>query len=306
MRREGNEQQGDKAPGVRKEHTSLRRHSVTVSRRACDGQALAGPPGSDAVAENLNSVTQNDADRGLPSAAEDVADGEAQREAWRRWREICLPGCSGLAPELETSSEPPDSEPIPDDPKSVTQKERDRLERVSAALVDRRELFVRQGAVVATWRPYKGQRLGPYYRIVYREDGRPRSIYLGASAWLARQVRSLLTRLQTPLRESRALKRVLGTVRASLRRHQRQAKSLFARLGVRLRGFEYRGLLRYLRETARQRDAAARERRIADAWRVITGADHGGDGNMEVGSRTGEGERASVSHGPPLAPQSAA
>ena len=40
-------------------------------------------------------------------------------------------------------------------------------------------VFSRQGAIVATWREHQGRKLGPYYRLAWREEGRQRSRYLG-------------------------------------------------------------------------------------------------------------------------------
>ena len=39
--------------------------------------------------------------------------------------------------------------------------------------------FACQGTVTTSWRTYRGRRLGPYYRLAWRENGRQRSIYLG-------------------------------------------------------------------------------------------------------------------------------
>ena len=43
----------------------------------------------------------------------------------------------------------------------------------------RPDLFIRQGAVVAAWRTYRKRKLGPYYHLVFRDEGRQKSIYLG-------------------------------------------------------------------------------------------------------------------------------
>ena len=65
------------------------------------------------------------------------------------------------------------------------------------------ELFAKQGSVVETWRAYHGRKLGPYYRLAYRDGGRQRSIYLGASKERARRVQAALSALQHPAAESR-------------------------------------------------------------------------------------------------------
>lgn len=130
---------------------------------------------------------------------------------------------------------------------NVTQKETAHVEKILEALNARSGLLMRQGTVVAAWREYKGKRLGPYYRLVYRQGGRQKSIYLGPSAWVAKQVRAALAKLQTPLRETRRLQLVREMIRSSLRAHQSRAKSLFAYYGIHLKGFEYRGLIRHLK-----------------------------------------------------------
>ncbi len=213
--------------------------------------------------------------RTKPSA--EAEDADDRRNVFRRWMEYCcLPGASGIRPEPEDRTVPPDSELLPQHGESVDQKEIDRVKRLAVELGARGRLFARQGTVVATWRMHKGNRLGPYYRLAYREDGRQKSIYLGASAWVARQVRWLLARLQTPLRQGRSLERVRAVIRASLRRHQAQAQSLFGALGVQVKGLRYPGLLSHLRDLLRSREAVAHQRRVASAWRVITGQDEGG------------------------------
>lgn len=209
-----------------------------------------------------------------PSA--NAEEGDDRRNVFRRWMEYCLPGASDVYPEPEDRTVPPDSELLPQTGESVAQKEIDRVKRLAVELGARGKLFARQGTVVATWRMHNGKRLGPYYRLAYREDGRQKSIYLGASAWVVRQVRWLLERLQSPLRQGRALGRARAMVRASLRRHQAQAQSLFGALGIQVNGLTYPGLLSHLRDLLRSHDTAAHQRRAAAAWRVITGQDDGG------------------------------
>jgi hypothetical protein len=128
----------------------------------------------------------------------------------------------------------------------VDQKAAERFERVRERVAARPGLFAAQGAVVATWRVYRGRRLGPYFRLAYREGGRQRSIYLGRCAELVRRVRSLLARLQAPERRRRVFRRLEAQVRASLRQCKAQLKKLLAPLGIQLKGFEFRGSRRAL------------------------------------------------------------
>ena len=53
-------------------------------------------------------------------------------------------------------------------------------DHTSVRLLTRRPTrFARQGPGAATWRTSRGRRLGPYYRLAWRDRGRQRSIYLG-------------------------------------------------------------------------------------------------------------------------------
>ena len=109
--------------------------------------------------------------------------------------------------------------------------------------------FARQGAVVATWRTHRGRRLGPYYRLAYREDNRQRSIYLGRQGPLVDQVRRLLGtcqadhRFRCQSRRSRAefRKRVLLPIKQYLE----QAFLLYGH-GLYFKGWEIRGIRNFI------------------------------------------------------------
>jgi len=103
------------------------------------------------------------------------------------------------------------------------------------------ELFRRQGAVVESWRSYRGRRLGPYYRLVYRGGRRNLAIYLGRSPELAEKVRALLDHFQNPIRQRRAWRRMRAGLWAEVRKQKAAwAKELAAR-GLALQEFEVRG-----------------------------------------------------------------
>lgn len=129
---------------------------------------------------------------------------------------------------------------------AVSQKARERLERVQSYLVARPALFAAQGTVVATWRTYRGRRLGPYFQLAWREGGRQRWLYLGRSEELADRVRDLLDRLQRPCRQRRLFARLKRQARSALRRWKAQLDRLLARWGIELKGFEFRGTRRAL------------------------------------------------------------
>ncbi len=63
----------------------------------------------------------------------------------------------------------------------VDQKRANTINRISGYILGLKSLFSRQGTVIATWRDYHGRKLGPYYRLAWRDSGRQCSLYLGAS-----------------------------------------------------------------------------------------------------------------------------
>jgi len=107
-------------------------------------------------------------------------------------------------------------------------------------------VFAAGGTVVASWRTYRGRRLGPYFRLAYRKGRRQWSIYLGRSEGLARRVRDLLARLQEHQRWRRTSWRMQARARASLRKSKAQLKKLLVRWGIHLKGWEFRGMRRAL------------------------------------------------------------
>jgi len=102
------------------------------------------------------------------------------------------------------------------------------------------ELFRRQGTVVATWRTRRGRTFGPYYRLIYRQGGRERSIYLGRCAVLAREARALLAFLQMPMREERDWSQVRRAVKSALRASKAEWARELAKHGFWLKGYEVR------------------------------------------------------------------
>ncbi len=122
-------------------------------------------------------------------------------------------------------------------------------------------VFSRQGAIVATWREHQGRKLGPYYRLAWREEGRQRSRYLGCSTWVVEKVRELLARVQQELRQGRQLRRLERTARAAMRWSKGLLRKELGRLGLWLKGFEVRGgrLADALRTDPRQVEYAVGE-----------------------------------------------
>lgn len=101
----------------------------------------------------------------------------------------------------------------PENPRSVDQKVAGRCERIWSQVLALPPLLARQGAVVASWRVWQGRRLGPYFRLAYREAGRQRSIYLGRSEELAGRVRRLLEQLRDPPQQRRQCRQLIAAVR---------------------------------------------------------------------------------------------
>jgi hypothetical protein len=128
----------------------------------------------------------------------------------------------------------------------VDQKTAARFERVRAAVMAEPRRFARQGSVVAGWRVYAGRKLGPYFRLAYREGRRQQSIYLGRCAELVRRVRELLAELHGPRRQKLLFARLKAQVRASLRQAKVELERQLAVWGIRLEGFEFRGVRRAL------------------------------------------------------------
>lgn len=123
--------------------------------------------------------------------------------------------------------------------RDVPQQWADVVEKILAK-GERGALFRRQGAVVATWRKRDGRALGPYYRLVYRQGGRRHSIYLGRSAALAREVRTLLDSLQRTAREDREWERLRRAVKEALRARKAEWARELAKHGFWLKGYEVR------------------------------------------------------------------
>ncbi len=105
--------------------------------------------------------------------------------------------------------------------------------------------FADQGTVVETWRTYRGRRLGPYYRLAWRENGRQRSIYLGRQGPVVRQVRILLHQAHTQRRIRRQARLRATQFRKDVSRPIRQYIKEIFRLfgnGLYIKGSEIRGI----------------------------------------------------------------
>jgi hypothetical protein len=117
----------------------------------------------------------------------------------------------------------------------------DQREEILAKVMAHREVLACQGAVAETWRSCGGRKFGPYYRLAWLEDGRQRSIYLGASEELAQEVRRLLDEFQSHMRRQRTWRQQLAQVRKAFREHQRQWRRELRAHGLYARGLTVRG-----------------------------------------------------------------
>jgi len=125
-------------------------------------------------------------------------------------------------------------------PDPVAQRE----EAIRRRILSRPDIFSRQGSVQASYRRYGGRVLGPYYRVLYRDGGGLRSIYIGAEEGLAEDVRRLLEELQQERREELEFERCFRTLRRRVREAKARLDRDLRRLGLYMKGFEVRGWAR--------------------------------------------------------------
>ncbi|MGA2797376.1 MAG: hypothetical protein ABSE63_07360 [Thermoguttaceae bacterium] len=95
-------------------------------------------------------------------------------------------------------------------------------------------IFAQQGTVVASWRKSGNYRFGPYFHLKYRDGDVQRSIYLGRSKELAKEVRRLLAGLQF----GRTCRRLRTRLRSSLRLEKTRLRENLHARGYRMKGFE--------------------------------------------------------------------
>ncbi len=115
-------------------------------------------------------------------------------------------------------------------------------DRMAAFLQAHRAALGRQGGVQAFFKQRGRARYGPYYRIVLRTAGGQRVHYLGRDEALVRRARDELDRLRRPRREEQVRRKMAEENRKLLRRFRRQINALLATRGLRLKGWELRGL----------------------------------------------------------------
>jgi len=131
-----------------------------------------------------------------------------------------------------------------------TQKIEARFEQVRATILAHAAFFVANGSVEATWRTYRGHRLGPYFRVRCRQRSgrraagtgaaaRPASIYLGRSPELAARVGKLLGHKDVKTTQiNRRCEELHRQVRRSLTGAKQELRRLLAERGAVQRWFE--------------------------------------------------------------------
>lgn len=125
--------------------------------------------------------------------------------------------------------------------KTVDQKLVKRQDILLAKIREVAPVLAATGSIVETWRTYQGRRLGPYYRLAYRESGRQKTIYVGKDAELVAAARSLLEELQVNERIRRTMERQQLAVRAGLRAAKAAWAQELQKSGLTLKGYEVRG-----------------------------------------------------------------
>ncbi|MCH7525795.1 MAG: hypothetical protein IID39_00015 [Planctomycetes bacterium] len=116
-----------------------------------------------------------------------------------------------------------------------------KLDEIQRLVESRPDVFQYQGSVVESWREYEGKRLGPYFRLAYRDGNRQRSVYLGRSVQLADAVRKLLEENHQGNVRRRELKRLQRSAKAQLREARCRWEQDLRKIGLYLHGCEVRG-----------------------------------------------------------------
>jgi len=137
----------------------------------------------------------------------------------------------------------------------VDQKFRDICDRIESRL----DVFAHQGTIVESWRTYSGRKLGPYYRLSYRDGEKQQSIYLGKSKEFADRVKQRLDEIQSPVKQQRRMERIISCARAELREHKRRWNADLEKFGLSSKGYEVRGWRR--EKTKKRIDADNEEKR---------------------------------------------
>jgi hypothetical protein len=116
-----------------------------------------------------------------------------------------------------------------------------------------------QGSVQESYRVHKGRKLGPYFRLSFREAGKQRSCYIGRNRAFAAEIEKELQKLQAPRLFFRQVQRCLADCRRDHRIAQQELRRRLETHGLRLQGNEIRG---WRRQRAFARAPAIRPARL--------------------------------------------
>jgi len=102
--------------------------------------------------------------------------------------------------------------------------------------------FAHGGAIITTWRNYKGRKLGPYYRLRFRAQGRIREVYLGREGPRVQAVRDRLAELHAALARRRMYDKMVKTARARPHVDLAALQQQLEAAGLRSQACQVRGL----------------------------------------------------------------
>jgi hypothetical protein len=123
-------------------------------------------------------------------------------------------------------------------------------ETIAAKINAQAHIFAHQGFIISSYRYHRGRKLGPYFRLAYRdENNRQRSIYIGPHEDIARRIQSLLDDLKAPHIRRRQFLQVFAIIRTALNRHRKQSETELNKHGLYSRGFAIRGLRKLKRSS---------------------------------------------------------
>jgi hypothetical protein len=117
-----------------------------------------------------------------------------------------------------------------------------REKRLKQILDTHPSIFKTQGAIVSGWRYRDGKTFGPYYRLVWREDGQQKSFHLGGEGDLVEFARQYLRVLRAPRRREQAIERTMCRLRAARREALGRVDKELSMIGLRRKGSEIRRL----------------------------------------------------------------
>lgn len=116
-----------------------------------------------------------------------------------------------------------------------------RWDQIRRFLEEHASLLSRQGSIIETWRFRNGRRLGPYFRLSFRDQRRQRSLYLGTDQAMISKVVQHLKALQSTVRLDRQLNRTRAALRRELTRAHQAVDAALQGTGLHRKGNEVRG-----------------------------------------------------------------